>query len=291
VISLNTELDTVRHIVHVPTARRILEDRKIEAGLVYDESRLNRSRISVSWVSANTWVSGSIYGTVELQFNWNTVDGNKIYWVEAMEQYKPTAYRFLLTPREPRELEVGMVEPYDPINDDGPLRQCGGKWYWNGNFTSEFMIDDDLLLREATGIDFVSHHGQFCRTFSSPRPDCKQEPSETGGRILAYLLAHKACVLDTHLKPTENQRNHLLDTAFLGLRTALSEGTPFGGALKLPRSCEKAVTGALALYAMDQQDSARHSLTLLTSADRLEDALLEIVRQHFAIPGWTAPSF
>jgi hypothetical protein len=37
------ELNTVRHIVHVPTARRIIEDRKIKAGLVYDESRLNRS--------------------------------------------------------------------------------------------------------------------------------------------------------------------------------------------------------------------------------------------------------
>lgn len=59
------ELDTVRHIAHVPAARRIIEDQKVKAGLVYDESRLNKSRISVTWVSANTWAFGSIYGTVE----------------------------------------------------------------------------------------------------------------------------------------------------------------------------------------------------------------------------------
>jgi hypothetical protein len=68
--TVGTELDMVRHIVHVPDARRIIEDRKIKAGLVYDESRLNQSRVSVTWVSANDWVYGSIYGTVEFQFNW-----------------------------------------------------------------------------------------------------------------------------------------------------------------------------------------------------------------------------
>jgi hypothetical protein len=43
----SAELTTVRHIAHVPAARRIVEDRRIKAGLVYDQSRLNRWRISV----------------------------------------------------------------------------------------------------------------------------------------------------------------------------------------------------------------------------------------------------
>lgn len=195
--------------MHVPTARRIIEDRKITAGLVYDESRLNRSRVSVTWVSANTWAYGSIYGTVEFQFDWKPlVEGNKVYWVEAMEQYNPAAYRFLLTPREPNELGSGMVQPYDPTKDDGPLRKSGDKWYWNGNFTSEFMIADDLHLRQATGLAFVSHHPQFCRTFGTACADRKENPTwdQTGGRILAYILAHKIRILDAHLRPTaENQ--------------------------------------------------------------------------------------
>jgi hypothetical protein len=291
--AVGAKLNTVRHIVHVPAARRIIEDRKIKAGLVYDESRFNRSRISVTWVSANTWAFGSIYGTVEFQFDWKTlVEDQKVYWVEAMEKYNPTAYRFLLTSREPRELGSGSIEPYDPTKDDGPLRKSGDQWYWNGEFTSEFMIDDDLLLRHATGLDFVRHHGQFCRSFGTECVDRKQNPTpdETGGRILAHILAHELRVIDTYLKPTaETPRNHLLDTAFAGLHSALIEGTEFGGGLHRPVSCEKVVTGALALYGMDQLDAALHLLTLLKSADGFDKALVEIVRQHFGVMGWTAP--
>jgi hypothetical protein len=286
------ELDTVRHIVHVPDARRIIEDQKIKAGLVYDESRLKKSRISVTWVSANTWAYGSIYGTVEFQFAWNTlIEDNKVYWVEAMTQYNPTAYRFLLTSRESKEFGTGIVESYDPTKDDGPLRKSGDKWYWNGEFTSEFMIDDDLLLRKATGFDFISHHGRFCRTFGSPRTECKQDPSETGGRILAFILANELRVLNSQFKPTAEKRNHLLDTAFVGLRSALSDATEYDGSLVRQSSCEKAVTGALALYGMDQLDSALHLLTLLKSADGFDKALLEIVRQHFGLADWTPPPF
>ena len=77
----SSELVTVRHVVHVPFARRIIEDGRIKAGLVYDESRLNTSRTSVTWVSANTWGPGSIYGTVEFRFSWaDIVAGQKLYW-------------------------------------------------------------------------------------------------------------------------------------------------------------------------------------------------------------------
>ena len=290
--TVGAELSTVRHIVHVPAARRIIEDRKIKAGLVYDESRLNKSRISVTWLSANTWNPGSIYGTVEFQFDWKTlVEGPRVYWVEAMENYSPTAYRFLLTPRELRELGSTSLEPYDPTKDDGPLRKSGDKWYWNWQFTSEFMIDDDLMLRRATGLDFVKHHDQYCRAFGSPTDDCKQSPNETGGRILAYILAHELRILDAHLKPTpEKARNYLLDIAYEGLHTALIENAEFGGSLVRPASCEKVVNGALALYGMDQFDLALHLLTLLKSADGFDNALVEIVRQHLAVTGWTAPS-
>jgi hypothetical protein len=286
------ELDTVRHIAHVPTARRIIEDQKIKAGLVYDESRLNKSRINVTWVSANTWGFGSIYGTVEFQFDWNTlVEGNKVYWVEAMTQYTPTAYRFLLTPRDPHELGSGAIEPYNPTKDDGPLRKSGDKWYWNGNFTSEFMIDNDLHLRKATGLNFVSHHPQYCSIFGSACVDRRANPTwdETGGRILAYLLAHEIHVLDKHLNRNRSERNQLLDTAFNGLHTALSEKTDFGGSLHVAASCEKVVTGALALYGMDQLDTTLQLLTLLKSADGLNKALVAIVQRHFGVPDWIAP--
>jgi hypothetical protein len=286
------ELATVRHIAHVPDARRIIEDGKIKAGLVYDESRLNRSRISVSWVSANTWVYGSIYGTVEFQFDWETlIEGKKVYWVEAITRYNPTAYRFLLTTGDLNASSV--VEPYNPIKDDGPLRKSGNRWYWNGdNLTSEFMIDDDLHLRKTTGLNFVSHHPQLCRAFGSSCVDRRDNPTrdETGGRVLAYVLGHEIHVLDKYLKPTGGQdRNQLLDTAYNGLHAALYDETDFGGPLHNAASCEKVVTGALALYGMDQLRSALDLLTLLKSAEGLNKALAEIVRKHFRAPDWIAP--
>lgn len=138
-------LETVHHVVHVPTARRILEDNRLRAGLIYDESRLNRSRMCVTWVSANTWGPGSIYGNVQFSFAWSDlIRDRRVYWVEAMPDYSPRAYRLLLTDRD---LSASRhVTPYDPASDEGPLRERDGVWYWNGNYTSEFMIDADLPL-------------------------------------------------------------------------------------------------------------------------------------------------
>jgi hypothetical protein len=65
--SEEVEIETVRHIAHVPTAKRIIEDGRIKSGLIYDQSVLNRSRISVVWLSANTWANGSMYGTVAFE--------------------------------------------------------------------------------------------------------------------------------------------------------------------------------------------------------------------------------
>ena len=85
---LCSSLTEVHHVVHVPGARRIIEDGHIRAGLVYDESRLNRSRLCVSWLSANTWANGSIYGNVQFTFDWRRiVKGRHVYWVEAMTDY------------------------------------------------------------------------------------------------------------------------------------------------------------------------------------------------------------
>lgn len=75
-------LETVHHVVHVPAARRILEDGKLRAGLVYDESRLKKSRTSVTWLSANSWGQGSIYGNVQFSFAWSDLIGERhFYWV------------------------------------------------------------------------------------------------------------------------------------------------------------------------------------------------------------------
>jgi hypothetical protein len=279
------ELTTVRHVVHAPFARRIVEDERIKAGLVYDESRVNKSRISVAWVSANTWGLGSIYGTVEFQFAWSDlVDGQKIYWVEAMN-YRPNAYRLLLSKRD---IPTGLIVPYNPAKDQGPLRLAAGKYYWNSAYTSEFMIEDDLSLNKCTGLDFVLHHQEFCRPFGNGCKDRQSQPAthQTGGRMLAFVMGSALHVLDKHFKPQDEIQPFMnLDTAYRGLELELAQGE-FGGPIATGSKCQDVVRGSLALYGADQDDQARRLLALISSKETFLDALKDLIRGHFDDPNW-----
>jgi hypothetical protein len=290
-VAPGAELTTVRHIVHVPGARRIVEDGRIKAGLVYDESRLNTSRISVAWVSANTWAQGSIYGTVEFRFAWdNLVAGQNIYWVEAMTQYRPPAYRLLLSKRD---VQSRLVERYDPEKDEGPLRFKDGKYYWNGAYTSEFMIEDDLPLDRCTGLDFVQHHQQYCRPFGNDCEDRQNQPDvrRTGGRMLSFILGHGLHVLDQHLKsPDVPAWATELDTGYRGLALNLPGQVKFAGSISADSPCQDVVRGSLALYGMDQVNQARKLLDLISSGDKFIKALRAIVREHFGDPDWKPSS-
>jgi hypothetical protein len=278
--NLAEELTTVRHVAHVPSARRIVEDERIKAGLVYDESRLNTSRISVAWVSANTWGLGSIYGTVEFQFTWaDLVAGQKIYWVEAMD-YRPNAYRLLLSKRN---IKPGLIIPYDPARDEGPLQLKDGKYYWNSAYTSEFMIEDDLSLDRCTGLDFVRHHKQYCRPYGDSCGERRSQPDglQTGSRILSFVLANQRHVLDKHLSPPGSKEPlAMLNLSYQGLEAVLARAK-FAGPISADSECQDIVRGSLALYGMDQVDEAEKKFIA---------ALRGIVRMHFGDPKWEPPT-
>jgi hypothetical protein len=282
--SSSSDLTTVRHIVHLPVARRIIEDGKIKAGLVFDKSRLNKSRISVAWLSANDWSKGSLYGTVEFQFSWEKlVKHKKIYWVEAIAGYHPPAYRFLLTFDE---MTSPLVTRYDPEKDDGPLRKIDGTWRWNSDFTSEFMIADDLSLQETTGIDFVRHNQTYCRT----KKDCGERiadppPQTTSGKLLAYVLAHGIHDLDRHLQPGEDGRNWSLDMAS-GWLYILMDNLKYGGTLGPDADCDIVLKGSLALFGVDKTDEAKQLLALISEPAKATEALARLVRTHFGRSDW-----
>jgi hypothetical protein len=152
------ELTEVFTIMHIREAMRAIEDEKISARLVYDESRLNTARLPVVWSSANHWHHGSMYGTVGFHFDWNKlIDGKVFYWIEAIEAYTPTAFRILICDPAMKP-PTSAATPYDPTIHKGPLRYSGGTWYWNGKYTSEFMYADDLLLDRLSGFSFFKHH-------------------------------------------------------------------------------------------------------------------------------------
>lgn len=281
-------MTTVRHIAHVPTAKRIIEDGRIKSGLIYDNSLLNRSRISVVWLSANTWANGSMYGTVGFEFPWaDIVNGQNIYWVEAITDYNPTAFRFLLSKRD---VKSRHVQPYDPARDDGPLRQRGGQWFRARNLTSEFMIEEDISLDQSTALDFVNHHPRYCSSDGSACDDVRQPPSlqRTAARMLAHVLAKDHHEVDRLWKPPGLRAVFTpLEIGYSGLWLSLAtKKTEFGGALRNPKSCRSVVMGALALYGLNQVEAARNLLSLINSEDHFERALLKAIRRHFREPRW-----
>jgi hypothetical protein len=287
-------LETVYHVVHLPTARRILEDGCLRGGLIYDESKLRKSRICVTWLSANTWGPGSIYGNVQFAFPWNTqIRKRNCYWVEAMTGYRPHAYRILLTDRDLSESKY--VRQYDPTSNRGPLRRRNGAWYWNNRYTSEFMVEGDIDLDDCTDFDFIGHHATICRLNGSSCVDFSTTSRTVGGRVMAFLLGHELHTVDhvlaraSRLDPGRPLSN-AVDVGVNGILRALGRKKErFGGGVKSKSSRKAVARSALALYGYGKTAAARELIALLNSADTFEKALTEVVKEHFEIEGWTPP--
>jgi hypothetical protein len=280
-------LDRLYHVTHVGGARRILADGELKAGLVYDESKLKKSRIAVTWLSANTWAYGSIYGNVEFAFSWKKhAAGKKFYWVEAMPSYRPDAYRILLSDRE---VKSKYVQRYDPATEKGPLRKRGGKWYWNGDCTSEFLIEGNIPLADCIEFDFIAHHAQLC---SVDGRSCAYRGSQghaAAGPVLGVLLGNGLHTIDHVLKKDDAKEklSFAVDTGVRGiLRDLRSKAQRFGGVIRSAESRKAVMRGALALYGSGQTDAARELLALLKSRDTFDDALTDVVNEHFGVKGW-----
>jgi hypothetical protein len=282
-------LEGVHHVAHVPTAKRIVEDREVRANVVSDRSILKASGTSVSWLSANTWVNGSMYGTVAFAFPWDyVIRDRKFFWVEAITSYKPMAFRILITDRDPAD---GVLR-YDPQRDDGPLRLVDGEWFWAGDLTSEFMLEDDIPLRRSERLSFERHHHRYCNLHGSSCEALREQDPEpvTAGRLLAHALARDAHVIDKLWKPaSQSELRAPLETGYDGLYDALIFGNDIGfaGALTRGASCLAAMYGALALYDAGQLADAHELLATILGEHRCKTALIAVVRAHFRDPLWT----
>jgi hypothetical protein len=305
-MSNGAELTRVRHITHVEIARRVIADNEITAGLIYDESKLNSSRTCVSWMSPNTWFQGSMYGTVQFTFDWDSlIAGRRLYWVEHITKYSPPAYRFLVTDR--RLGSSDFVLPYDPRHDDGPIREQGGKWYWRNDHTCELMIDSSISLDQCTGFDFINHHGQYCRLH--PRSLCPDQTvsiESTAARVLASILAGRQRSLDHVLRQPASPYplSEAIDCGVRGLlesmesapfrlewmnpwaavavSTGLAELASFGSEPSMPTSLA-IMRGVLSLYGEDRDEEARELIGAAGTFANAKLALESIVGEHFGI--------
>lgn len=286
------ELDDVYHIVHPQAASYILDEGRIRTGVVYDESRLNKSRTTVIWLSANLWSAGSIYGTVRFRFPWKKlIDGCQFYWVEAMA-YSPPAYRILVTKNDYSHL--GLT-PYDPATHRGPLRSIGDSWYRNRNCTAEFMIDRDLELKECTSFHPEKHRENGCRIYKHGCRHLKTSQQETAGWMVSRILSHGVHAVDhTYTRIMEQSRGSSpklsgeFDAGISGLFFMLGLHKPgcYKGAVTSELPAKAIVKGALSLLSADQVSEAREVIGLLDSYATFAQGLQELVEDHFGLSGW-----
>jgi len=250
------------------------------------ESRLTPTRTCLSWLSANDWAYGSIYGTVQFTFDWiDLVQDRAIFWVEEIDSYKPAVYRFLLAREvDSRKLPDGVV-PYDPRKSGGPLLLEGDEWFWNGSYTSEFMIDSDVQLSRCRSIKTVSHHPQFC----SLRTSCREigwGASKAGTLLIARLLGHGIGSMFV--------RKALLDEGRLGftaedglgwflMKCGVYDMRPGPNYKADEESLRALVQGALALYGNERPDEAKALLALIGSAEPIRKVLDDIVHSNFGV--------
>lgn len=184
-------LVTVSHVAHVPIAVRIVEDARLRADLVFDDSKLNTKRIRVVWMSPNDWdrPNGFRYGNVRFSYDWATLLGSKkAFWVESIA-YGVEACRILITETD----YSSVLDPYDPTIGDGPWWvDSKGQHYWNGKFCLEVMVEHDVLLTGATKVDFVKHHGNQCNVDYKTCTYCGWTSDKAGAEFLGLLASAKS---------------------------------------------------------------------------------------------------
>lgn len=179
----------ISHVSHFNNAINIFQAGLINAGLVFDASLLNRSRILVVWLSPNDWhgAGGFRYGNIRFNFDWEKLIADKnYYWVESIAYGIPAA-RILVADKD----YSSKLTPYDPTIGDGPWWYDKGSntHYRNGNICLEFLFERNISLSEITSFDFVNHHGKFCCIDPDNCPDRGVSQYEAGSKFLCALGA------------------------------------------------------------------------------------------------------
>jgi hypothetical protein len=283
-------LSQVYHVAHVADACRIIEDGRIKAGLIGDDSRLRRTRTSVCWLSANYWTPGSIYGAIQFTFRWeDIIRDREFYWVEVMDYPNP-AYRFLITDRDLSG--ASLLRPYDPATARGRLRLRNGVWYWNGEYTSEFMLDTDLPLRRCVEISAIPHRGDRCRLYPSNCSDADRSTWSNGAQTLAYIIARDLRrVRHCFVRPTSSGGREpgsaVRDTLGFLLDELMPE-EPHGPITSRRRS-EAIMKGALLLYGSGQFEDAQEVARALASRAIMRTALERHARRYLGLPELSLP--
>ena len=279
-------LKRVLHIAHVAQAQRIITDGFVSASLVRDESRLNQSRVAVSWLSANSWAHGSFYGNVQFTMDWEQViRGRRLYWVEAIP-YGTTAYRFLITDQVLAQSD--LVRSYDPKTADGPVICRDETWYWNSTYTSEFMVAADLSLDAFSRIDFVNHHPQHCKGTQQPCPDMKRSSYEARLLTLSYIFANSLHTVDHMLRQEIGGHPlHEVNQFVIWMMQLITNHVDRFRGRKLKSKHRNSLTcGLLSLWSCRRFEDAALLASMFPDKETLYKALCRAIADHFHLQSY-----
>ncbi|MFH1974387.1 MAG: hypothetical protein ABIJ52_02350 [Pseudomonadota bacterium] len=274
---------TVRHITHIKDAIRIIEDGKIRSSLVWDESKLNNSRTCVSWVSPNTWANGSIYGNISFEYIWDDlIEGKNFYWVEDFKEYNPPAYRLLITEKDYSDSKLVISYPVE--DRDGPIYFDGNKWYRNGYYTGEFLIDQDLDIDLCYEIDFVNHHKQFCSKSDNLCSDIKLSNQVAGSKFLANIIGRELTQLhdlfwdkSTKDKKLTFQAQSAINSIFLLFQKRCSQKST-----KLSQKKKHyLIKACLCAFSEGNKDFLDNIVSMIGNEEEIENTLQQVVEHFF----------
>jgi hypothetical protein len=277
--------DKVTHTAHVETAISIIQSGEIRPSLVFDESRLNKQRILVSWLSPNTWGTGSRYGNIDFAFDFDDlIDGKRYYWVEPIA-YKIAACRILVTDINHDK----QLERYYPIRGDGPwwFDKSTKTHYFNNNHCLEFMVEAPLRLSELRSLDFTRHNNQYCALHrNNPRRCPEFGLSDTRG---AEKFLARAATVD--LSISKFIKNN--DRAKFIAKGAVSDLVYFNskkskGTITADSPLATAQSRAfMSAFAFGHEDEAELLAGQFKSRDEFAKAVAEIMTDVTGISEWT----
>jgi len=282
-------LTTISHVTHIANALEITRNGEIAAGLVYDESTLNNTRMTVVWLSPNEWsnAGGSRYGNVEFVFDWKTlVDGAYAYQIEVQE-YNPRAFRILLSEQN---LDT-LYQRYDPEVSAGPWRfdRDADEHLWNGQICLEVMSHKSIQLAKCLRTEFITHHSYRCCISPNGCVDRGLNSYKSGALFISGAIARQLNVTSLKLtegdgdnrRPTTQLKNahegisdwiSVTDIQYVGDNTNDDES-----ALPIAR----AFLGAISSRNLDDR---RYFASRFRDRQQLEQACARAIEAHFDIP-------
>lgn len=270
----------VGHASHIDSALNIVREGQLRQGLVFDESKLNTSRILVTWLSPNHWVPGYRYGGVKFDFDFISIaQGMRYYWVEAITKYSPPACRILITDLD----RSNILPPYDPTSTDGPwwFDTKTNTNYYNGNYCLEFMIETTIPLSAACQISFVDHHKQYCSVHRYNPIMCKELGMPSG--LYGEKFISKACAQNINL----SRANSIINPAYFKhalqyiLKSVRSHIIFSGSMMSTDPMATPLARALLNASALDIFNEANSIASIFSSEDEMLKSVANVIQNTF----------